>query len=153
MTLRIITFMLLLMFPLRVEHKHFPYDIIPAQCLAVALFYEGRGEGITGRLAIASVILNRASRGIPICDVISQPGQFSWWSQYVKNNVPLTNEQLGDILYEAYVILEQHRDGEFLDVTEGARHFAGKHVRNYWTKSLTRTCTIGNLSFYKVRIR
>jgi spore germination cell wall hydrolase CwlJ-like protein len=44
-------------------------------CLAAGIYKEARGEVLTGKLAVAQVILNR---GTNICKTINQPGQFSW---------------------------------------------------------------------------
>ena len=123
-----------------------------AQCLGTLLFHESRGEGITGRLGVASVALQRASRAIPkygsldICAIMKEDRQFSW---YRKHPRVLTIDELGDMLYEAHLILEQYSAGTFIDVTGGATHFATKGTHNYWTRKFRHTVTIGNLKFYK----
>jgi spore germination cell wall hydrolase CwlJ-like protein len=57
-------------------------DLSPAlTCLAQAVYFEARGEELTGQLAVAQVIINRARSGqFPrdYCGVVSQPGQFSF---------------------------------------------------------------------------
>lgn len=50
-------------------------------CLAGAVYFESRGEPLSGQLAVANVILNRTRSGrFPktICSVVTQPGQFSF---------------------------------------------------------------------------
>jgi hypothetical protein len=50
---------------------------------ALTLYGEARGEVVEGRIAVASVIRNRAARkfrGTTIADVCLYPGQFSCWS-------------------------------------------------------------------------
>ncbi len=50
-----------------------------ARCLAIAVYYESRGEPLEGQLAVAQAIRNRAASGRypeSICGVIDQPGQF-----------------------------------------------------------------------------
>ncbi len=52
-------------------------------CLTQALYYEARGEGVQGQLAVADVILQRQnSKYHPdtICDVVYEPYQFSFVS-------------------------------------------------------------------------
>lgn len=52
-------------------------------CMAEAIYWEARGENLTGQLAVAGVVLNRVkSRRYPnsICRVIQQRKQFSWSS-------------------------------------------------------------------------
>ncbi|WP_294195641.1 cell wall hydrolase [uncultured Sphingomonas sp.] len=51
------------------------------RCLAGAIYFESRGEPLSGQLAVAEVILNRTrSRrfGGSVCDVVTQKGQFSF---------------------------------------------------------------------------
>jgi spore germination cell wall hydrolase CwlJ-like protein len=50
-------------------------------CLATAVYYEARGESLDGQLAVARVIMNRASSGrypSDWCGVVTQPWQFSF---------------------------------------------------------------------------
>lgn len=48
-------------------------------CIAQAVYGEARGESDLGKKAVAHVILNRAKkRGLTPCQVIRQPGQFSF---------------------------------------------------------------------------
>ncbi|WP_240663564.1 cell wall hydrolase [Sphingomonas sp. UV9] len=51
------------------------------QCLAGAIYFESKGEPLTGQLAVAEVIINRAKSGrfpTDVCDVVKQRGQFSF---------------------------------------------------------------------------
>lgn len=50
-------------------------------CLAGAIYFESKGEPLSGQLAVAEVILNRAQSGrypSDVCDVVTQRGQFSF---------------------------------------------------------------------------
>ena len=50
-------------------------------CLAQNIYHEARGEPLLGRKAVAKVTLNRLDSGKfadSICNVVYQPGQFSW---------------------------------------------------------------------------
>ena len=52
-----------------------------ANCIAVAVYHEARGESIEGQLAVAKVIMNRAASGkypTSWCGVVKQPWQFSF---------------------------------------------------------------------------
>jgi spore germination cell wall hydrolase CwlJ-like protein len=52
-----------------------------SKCLAVAVYFESKGEPLAGQLAVAQVMLNRTETGrFPetVCGVIRQPGQFSF---------------------------------------------------------------------------
>lgn len=51
------------------------------QCLAGAIFYEAKGEPLSGQLAVADVIINRSKSGrFPedVCGVVTQRGQFGF---------------------------------------------------------------------------
>lgn len=57
--------------------------ILPDQttCLAEALYHEARGEGETGMIAVANVVINRVKHDAfpnDPCSVIHQPSQFSF---------------------------------------------------------------------------
>nr|NUR37219.1 cell wall hydrolase [Sphingomonas sp.] len=50
-------------------------------CLATAVYFEARGESVEGQLAVARVVMNRASSGRyppDWCSVVKQPAQFSF---------------------------------------------------------------------------
>ena len=52
-----------------------------ANCIAVAIYHEARGESLEGQLAVARVIMNRASSGKyppTWCGTVKQPWQFSF---------------------------------------------------------------------------
>ena len=52
-----------------------------ANCMAVAVYHEARGETLEGQLAVARVIMNRAASGkypTSWCGVVKQPWQFSF---------------------------------------------------------------------------
>lgn len=52
-----------------------------ANCIAVAVYHEARGESLEGQLAVARVIMNRAASGkypTSWCGVVKQPWQFSF---------------------------------------------------------------------------
>jgi len=151
--LRVIAFVCLLLFPSKISHKHTKASLKQVYCLATAMYRESLSEGINGRLGVASVALKRASldidgHSIDVCSVISKRGQFTWWN---KSPYVLTKDELGDILYDAHIILEQYKDRTFTDVTNNATHFVTKGTRNYWTQKFKHTVTIGNLEFYRER--
>lgn len=76
--------------PLRVDVVP-PYEAPPqptvkldrqsAQCIAVALWFEARGESIEGQRAVLDVILHRKLQSKKsACRVLEMPGQFPWWT-------------------------------------------------------------------------
>ena len=72
--------------PLALYYEHLganqrPDATADLHCLALTVYHEARGEDEAGRLAVAAVTLNRMrSKRFPstVCDVVWQPGQFSW---------------------------------------------------------------------------
>ena len=51
------------------------------RCLAQAVYFEARGEALTGQLAVARVVINRAGSGLypsDYCSVVTQRSQFSF---------------------------------------------------------------------------
>lgn len=56
-------------------------DDAAIECLAGAIFYEAKGEPLSGQLAVADVIINRSKSGrFPedVCAVVTQRGQFGF---------------------------------------------------------------------------
>jgi spore germination cell wall hydrolase CwlJ-like protein len=52
-----------------------------ANCIAIAVYHEARGESVEGQLAVARVIMNRAASGkypASWCGTVKQPWQFSF---------------------------------------------------------------------------
>jgi spore germination cell wall hydrolase CwlJ-like protein len=52
-----------------------------SECLARAVYWESRGEPLSGQLAVAEVVINRARSGRfapTLCGVVRQPSQFSF---------------------------------------------------------------------------
>lgn len=56
-------------------------DDAAVQCLAGAIYFESKGEPLSGQLAVADVIINRAKSGRypeDVCEVVTQRGQFGF---------------------------------------------------------------------------
>jgi len=64
------------------EHKHLFEALTDAQIMGLCIWAEARGEGMEGRIAVGSVILNRVDHrdwdGKTVHEVIMKPWQFSW---------------------------------------------------------------------------
>lgn len=57
------------------------FDVGPAEtyCMAENVYHEARGEDIVGQIAVAQVVINRATiSGRTLCQEIHRPNQFSW---------------------------------------------------------------------------
>ena len=120
-------------------------------CLALAVYFEARGEPAAGQLAVAHVIQNRVSDSrFPdnLCDVVTEARraglnncQFSFFCdgkrEAINDDVAWTTSK---IIAEA----SMHVD----DITGGATHYHTTGVNPKWAQSMTVTIKIGNHVFY-----
>lgn len=137
----------LILYPIVLSDSMEMSDSKDIQCLANIMWHEARGESQRGQLMVASVVLNRATkRNKSICEVMSEPKQFSWYAKHSDIvELSVMDKQLA-LVYNVYM---KHKQGQHEDHTKGASHFAVKHVRNAWTRVFKRTLTEGKLSFYR----
>jgi spore germination cell wall hydrolase CwlJ-like protein len=125
-------------------------DARTRQCLAQAMYWEARGEGRQGMVAVASVVLNRAEdKRFPatVCGVVYQGGetppcQFSWWCDG-KTDHPTNPTQWTETLSLANTILAVRP----LDPTDGALFYHNTSIQDPWRRPLT--ARIGNHIFYR----
>lgn len=129
------------------RHRGRPVGDLDAQgrCLAKAVFWEARGEPLSGQLAVAQVILNRVESrrfGNDICSVVKAPRQFS----FVRSGVIPEASNRGQ-WSTAQAVAHVALAGEWDDVVGTATHFHATRVSPGWR--LTRVATIGNHIFYR----
>jgi spore germination cell wall hydrolase CwlJ-like protein len=125
------------------------------RCLAEAMYYEARGEGMDGEEAIAEVVFHRMHRrGYPasICGVVYQgahdggPGcQFSFVC-----NGEMDRPKSPGAWAQARLLAAKILNGYMLlgNVTAGATSFHAVDVEPDWA-GLERTVQIGNHIFYR----
>ncbi|MEM6466157.1 MAG: cell wall hydrolase [Pseudomonadota bacterium] len=122
-------------------------------CLTESLYFEARGEGIDGQIAVAEVILNRVdSRKYPhtVCGVVSQGEnrrnacQFSFRC----DGKPETYSEQ-DALEEAQKIAAVMLAGRPRIMTHGATHYHTHAVSPRWSRKLEKTTEVGSHIFYK----
>lgn len=115
-------------------------------CLAEALYYEARGEGVAGQQAVAEVILNRVDHPrFPgtVCGVVNQRGQFSY-----KGRVSGRFHEQG-AYRRAQSIAVAALTGAPRNLTGGATYFHTRAVNPKWARTFTRTTRIGSHIFYR----
>ncbi|MCR9277125.1 MAG: cell wall hydrolase [Pseudomonadaceae bacterium] len=119
-------------------------------CLALAMYFEARGEGAKGMQAVGSVVLNRVAHdGFPgtVCKVIREGGekppcQFSWWCDG-KSDKP-RNLALWE---RTRTVARELLSGKRSDNTRGAIFFHNTSIDPNWPYK--RTVTIGSHVFYR----
>lgn len=115
--------------------------------MSKALVYESRGEGREGMKAVAFVIQNRVEHKRwpnTVKDVIHQPKQFSFLSDWHKQRTP-TQKDWTTARAVAYSVL--HKKVE--DITGGATHYTEKTIQRSWMKNLELVGVIGRHKFMR----
>lgn len=115
------------------------------QCMAGAIYFEAKGEPLSGQLAVAEVILNRTKSGrFPksVCSVVTQRGQFSFVrGGHVPSIAP--NKQYRTAVAVARVALADAWDSP----AAGAMYFHARRVAPSWNR--VQVAAIGNHVFYR----
>jgi N-acetylmuramoyl-L-alanine amidase len=141
--------------------------IADVECLAMNIYHEARNQPFAGKLAVASVVVNRVrDERFPdtVCEVVRQgptrPSwkgtgelipvrnrcQFSWYCDG-KSDKPLELKQFKRIYLLAIDILRG--DTLNLDITDGATHYHADYVTPSWASSKTKTIEIEDHIFYR----
>lgn len=116
-----------------------------ARCIAMAVYHEARGEDFAGQLAVAHVVLNRASsRRFPStpCAVVHQRLAFS----SLRDPRPALERAAWAMAQRVARIALQDRDG---DPTGGATFFDHAGGRPPWLHAVVLIVVIGNHAFYR----
>lgn len=135
-------------------------------CLAEAIFFESGNQPISGKVAVAHVILNRVkSKSYPnsICDVVHQGPvqeswkkdgtfypvrwkcQFSYWCDG-KSDKPTLGPTWDESMSAGTFAITTNN---LLDITEGATHYHADYVYPNWADNLHRIVYIQDHVFYK----
>ncbi len=114
-------------------------------CMAGAVYFEAKGEPLSGQLAVAEVILNRAKSGrFPksICSVVKQPRQFSFVR---RGRIPAIsgNQAYRTAVAVARVAMADSWDSPAAD----AMYFHTRQVSPGWHR--VKVAAIGNHLFYR----
>lgn len=121
------------------------------RCLANALYFEARGESLSGQAAVAEVILNRVeSPRYPasVCGVVQQSNargcQFSY---FCDGRADVVDEPAA--WDRAARVARAMLDGAPRVLTNGATHFHTPRVRPDWASAFVRTAQIDGHVFYR----
>ena len=118
------------------------------KCLAQAVYFEARGEPLTGQLAVARVVMNRASSGLyprDYCSVVTQRSQFS----FVKNGrIPNADESSAAWLRAKAIAQIAHQD-LWQSEAGDALYFHASYVKPGWARRKTQLARIDTHVFYR----
>ena len=116
------------------------------QCLASTVYFESKGESLTGQLAVARVVINRVRSGrFPdsICGVVHQPSQFSFVRGGRMPDVNMSSRSWRRAVAIAQIAMADAWDSK----VEGALYFHARRVSPGWNR--VRMASIDNHVFYR----
>jgi hypothetical protein len=119
-----------------------------AQCIAVAVYHEARGESLEGQMAVAKVIMNRAASGkypTSWCGVVKQPWQFS----FVRKGRFPSVDQSSVQWRKALGVTRLAVANAVQSVPSDTLWYHADYVAPSWGRRLTRVEKIGAHIFYR----
>lgn len=131
-------------------------DMSQSVCLAQAMYYEARGEGLKGQVAVANVVINRAT--FPgyfpnsLCGVISERGQFQWYHNARLRGKRNFHPRIDDeFVLLAKKIIITHNQGRRFDNTHGSYYFNANGKR--MSPNIVQRARVGRHTFYTFKER
>ena len=130
-------------------------------CLAMAIYFEARGEPMVGQVAVAQVIMTRVyDHRFPnkVCDVVKEGYYYSWdKSKPIRDKCQFSfwcdgkPEIVNDMVAWGFAIdiAEATMEGYLYDTTSGATHYHAHYVSPSWSEKFTRTVRINDHIFYR----
>lgn len=118
------------------------------RCLAQAVYFEARGEPLDGQLAVAEVIINRATSGkypTDYCAVVTQPAQFS----FVHHGRIPTADESSDAWRRAKAVAQIAQQDLWESKAADAMYFHATYVRPTWARQKTELAQIDTHIFYR----
>lgn len=125
------------------------------ECLATALYFEARGEGIKGQAAVAEVILNRVESALfprTICGVVNQGNSRGCQFSFTCDGRPENIRDRGAWTV-AGKVARAMIDGAPRQLTAGATYFHTPAVRPSWSRRFEKTTKIGRHIFYRAPLQ
>ena len=121
-----------------------------ANCMAVAVYHEARGETLEGQLAVARVIMNRAVSGkypTTWCGVVKQPWQFSFVNP--RTGVMPGVDEASAAWRKAQGITRLAMANAVPSVPTDCLWYHANYVSPSWGRRLTTVSQIGAHIFYR----
>jgi spore germination cell wall hydrolase CwlJ-like protein len=117
-------------------------------CLATAVYFEARGESLEGQLAVAHVVMNRATSGrypSDWCGVVKQPAQFS----FVRHGEFPYADTNSDAWKKAEAIAELAAANVVPSISPDVLWYHADYVAPSWRHGLQEVQQIGAHIFYR----
>jgi len=121
-----------------------------ANCIAVAVYHEARGESLEGQMAVAKVIMNRAASGkypTTWCSVVKQPWQFSFVNP--RTGYMPSVDQASAAWHKALGVTRLAVANAVQSVPSDCLWYHADYVSPNWRTHLTRVEKIGAHIFYR----
>ena len=121
-----------------------------ANCMAVAVYHEARGESLDGQLAVARVIMNRAASGkypSSWCGVVKQPWQFSFVNPHTGNMPGVDHASAA--WRKAQGITRLAMANVVPSLSTDVLWYHADYVAPSWGRRLSRASKIGTHIFYR----
>ena len=118
------------------------------RCLAGAVYFESRGEPLSGQLAVAQVVINRAEDPrwpASYCGVVYQRAQFS----FVRGGKMPSIRTSSAAWHRAKAVARIAHEGLWESEAADAVYFHAKYVRPGWSRRKTRLAQIDTHVFYR----
>lgn len=124
------------------------------RCLSEVMYYEARGEGTDGEMAVAEVVFHRLRHGKyghSICGVVYEGAASSGCQFSFACNGELARRKTPVAWHNTEILAARILAGQVAlrDITGDATHFHAVSVAPDWADNMERTVQIGNHIFYK----
>jgi spore germination cell wall hydrolase CwlJ-like protein len=116
----------------------------PLMCLAVAVYFEARGEPLQGQYAVAEVVMNRvADERYPdtVCGVVFERKAFSFTHDGKSDRLPNT-----PAAKKAMEVATNVMAGLKMGIT--STHYHASNIKPYWTSHFELDGKVGDHIFY-----
>ena len=131
-----------------------------SQCLAEAMYYEARGEGVDGQEAVAEVVLQRTRNrnyGNTVCSVVYdgvEKGRLDCQFSFACDGSRKRAKE-EPVWQETKLLAEKIMTGQvkLANRTRQAIAYHSVDVTPFWSASMFRTAQIGNHIFYRLAPR
>jgi spore germination cell wall hydrolase CwlJ-like protein len=124
------------------------------RCLSEVMYYEARGEGTEGQMAVAEVVFHRLRHGHyghSICGVVYEGADTSTCQFSFACHGALAERKSPVAWHNTEILAARILAGQIAlrDITGDATHFHAASVTPDWADNMERTVQIGNHIFYR----